>query len=215
MFGDMPRVRRKARTFAALAAGVLAAAMSIMSITGTATAADTGSVGGDRTEVTTHGNLTITDAVVGPAVGFNGDTVTFRTTVSATEGTGEVTSFFDQGLQPSTADHLTFRSGTVTYTDPTGQRVTIPAVHGGQDPNYTLSPLATLLGPWQLNAATGATVVYESTFVFSNGRCFSCMFGPGDLDDVRHWVGVKATGLDMVHVSGPRVTCLLGCIGFQ
>ncbi|MFC7447523.1 hypothetical protein [Rhodococcus daqingensis] len=191
--------------------------------TGSAVAADTGSAatgstssgssGVDptlsRSATITHGNLSITRAIVGNNVGVAGDTVTYRTTFSATDGPArQVTRIYEAVNTSYGRPPMGFKEANVTYTDPSGSVVTekVPYAPDGA------------VGAWPVDAATGTTVVYESTYRFKDP---SLGFAIGydsywPTENIDNWVSIDATGLDTLKWSptGVTVTCLYGCSSY-
>ncbi|MGW6376882.1 hypothetical protein ACWFRB_12565 [Rhodococcus sp. NPDC055112] len=152
-----------------LAAATATAALLAAGVTGIATAqsADAfGSHDASATRVTkTHDNLTVTHEIVGSNVGYLGDEVHYRTTVSATDGPARTIT----GIADSVSDFYgcsrswtSAQSGAVTYTNAAGERVTdsMPYVR----PGYPA------VGSWTVDPAAGTTVVYDSVRLLQNAR---------------------------------------------
>lgn len=159
-----------------------------------------------------HGNLSVTREIVGKNTGHAGETLTFRTTVSAVDGPARtVTRIKELVEKPHTGTLLTEVSGKLTYTDATGARVTDDLVPSG---------IGTVTGSWPVDAATGATVVHETTYTWTTpqvglGPTTPCPGPCVDLEAVNSSVTVDATGLGTLdwNPTGVQAACILDCSG--
>lgn len=162
-----------------------AAAQSTAGSSGVPTGSDSTPEGHDATAThatTTHGNLTVTHEIVGPNLAALGETVHYRTTVSAAEGPARTVTRIAEEVDKlvcGTWNRPT--SATVTYTDEAGHRVT-DSVPGDRLVDQYGATTAT--GAWTVDAATAATVVFESSREFVDTRTlrfpsFSPIPGPG------------------------------------
>ncbi|MGW6376883.1 hypothetical protein ACWFRB_12570 [Rhodococcus sp. NPDC055112] len=219
----MPHTTRR-RAFSRLAVTTASVALLAAGITCTAAAQSADAVGSAATPghdasatraTTTHHNLAVTHEVVGPNIGFEGDEMHYRTTISATDGPARQVTEIDQINE--TADACGNRrwqwpvSGTVTYTNPTGERVTDSTSAWGA------------AGAWTVD--TGSTVVYDTVYKLQNpklGPAVGC--GRTTEPEARSATGepgvnldarliVSADGLDALDWSptGVTVSCALGC----
>ncbi|MFI6428904.1 hypothetical protein [Rhodococcus oryzae] len=209
-----------------LATATATAALLAAGVTGTATAQSADAVGSVATPghdasathaTTTHDNLAVTHEVVGPSIGFTGDEIHYRTTISAADGPARRVTEIDQINEA--ADLCGIRrwqmpvSGTVTYTNPTGERVTDSASAWGAAGSWTVDPTA------------GSTVVYDTVYKLQNpnlGPAVGC--GRTAAPEARSGTDaagvnldarliVSADGLDTLDWSptGVTVSCALGC----
>lgn len=220
----MPHATR--RIAARVATAAAAAAFLAAGATGIATAQSADAVGSAATPghdasatraTTTHDNLAVTHEVVGPNIGFTGDEIHYRTTISATNGPARLVTEIDQINETLDVCGI-FRwqmpvSGTVTYTNPTGARVTDSASAWGA------------AGSWTVDPAAGSTVVYDTVYKLQNphlGPAVGC--GRTAAPEARSGTNasgvnldarliVSADGLDTLDWSptGVTVSCALSC----
>ncbi|MFE3290591.1 hypothetical protein [Rhodococcus sp. NPDC059234] len=221
----MPHTRR--HTVARLAITTAAAALLAAGVTGIAAAQSADAVGSVAAPghdasatraTTTHDNLAVTHEVVGPNIGFVGDEIHYRTTISATNGPARQVTQIQQVNE--TLDVCGIRkwqrpvSGTVTYTNPTGERVSTPT-----DPYRGAS------GSWTVDPTTGSTVVYDAVYELQNpnlGPAVGC--GRTAAPEERSATGepgvnlnarliVSADGVTTLDWSptGVTVSCAAGC----
>jgi hypothetical protein len=226
----MTHTRR--RTVTRLATTTVAAAVLLAAgATGLATAQSSDAVapGHDATathSTTTHGNLTITHEVIGPNIGFFGDEIHYRTTISAAEGPARQVTAVNQVNENGGCtghDWTVPVSGTVTYTNQAGARVT-----------DSTSLYEGAAGSWTVDRTTGSTVVYDTVYELHNpslgiGTGCGRMADPvtradtgeageaGEADErglnLDAALRVEADGLDTLYWSptGVTVSCALSC----
>ncbi|MFC9787749.1 hypothetical protein [Rhodococcus sp. NPDC127528] len=221
------RFARTRRTLARAATTATVAALMVVGLTGVAGAigsadavdAATGSAGPaahDPTATsatTTHGNLTVRHEIIGPNLGFAGETVHYRTTISAVEGPArQVTEISEYPEWYSCVDpSLNRQSSTVTYTGAAGARTTdtVP-------PNYPAR------GSWTVDPASGTTVVYDSVYTYNDprlGPAVGCRVAdtakPASAGSVNLTIGLRISvaGLDTLnwYPTGVTATCTLDC----
>lgn len=158
----------------------------------------------------THGNVSIVHEVVGDNIGSPGTPVTYRTTLSATDGPArQVTHIASDttGLLATPGNTTTApRGAKVIYTRPDGTRVT-----------ESLVPTADALGRWAVDGvswpvdpATGTTVVFEITYEWNSTPLVSPSTGMVPADDKLY---MEISGLEPLTWSftGLRVVCADGC----
>ncbi|SDD89897.1 hypothetical protein [Rhodococcus tukisamuensis] len=150
--------RRGLARLVTVAATALLATGAVTGVAGAAGSADLGSLSDDssRTATKVYDNITVTREIVDTNVGLPGDTFTYRTTISAVDGPARQVTRIEEtpeGPAPRLRNCYHRTGATVTYTDATGSRVT----------DTVMRVAAT--GSWTVDAATGATVVYESTYL--------------------------------------------------
>ncbi|MFD1813412.1 hypothetical protein [Rhodococcus gannanensis] len=222
----MPHTSRRVRhTAARITTAAAAAALLAAGATGLATAQSSDAVapGHDATathSTTTHGNLTITHEVIGPNIGFYGDEIHYRTTISATEGPARQVTAINQLNENGGCtghDWTVPISGTVTYTNQAGARVT--------DSTSLYDGAA---GSWTVDRTTDSTVVYDTVYEFYNpslgiGTGCGRMADPETRADTGEAgerglnldaaLRVEADGLDTLYWSptGVTVSCALSC----
>lgn len=218
------RVRRTAARITTVAAATALLAAGITGIANAQSADAVGSVaapGHDSTAThatITHDNLTVTNEIIGGNIGFIGDEIHYRTTISATDGPSrQVTEILQI---PERYDPCGFRkwliplSGAVTYTNQAGERVTesTPNVWGGA------------VGSWAVDPAADSTVVYDTVYQLNDptkGPAIGCgrtttqsafVTGP-DSVNLESALRIDADGLDTLTWSptGVTVTCVLNC----
>lgn len=208
----MPHTRR--RTVARLAVTAAATALLAAGVTGIAAAqsADAGSAADTTRATTTHDNLTVTHEIIGSDVGFIGDQVHYRTTVSATDGPARQVTGIDESIWDLKGCYNTWttaKSGTVTYTNDSGERVTESMPY--DDGEY---PAA---GSWTVDPAAGTTVMYDTVREFRNasgGFAVGCDWaGNASPSNIKASLWVQADGLEPLKWSptGVTVTCALAC----
>lgn len=167
-----------------------------------------------RTATITHGNTTITREIVGNNQGYAGDTVTYRTTISATEGPAREITRVSEGERYEVCQVQGLPTATITYTSGAGSRVT-DTVEPAWPP--TGSDGYTVVGSWPIDAATGATVVYESTYKWVDpaiGPTECSAFGGPSNPAVRDTpVRLDISGLDTLNwkPTGVEAACLDSC----
>ncbi|SDD89955.1 hypothetical protein [Rhodococcus tukisamuensis] len=159
-----------------------------------------------------HGNLSVTREIIGKNTGHAGETLTYRTTVSAADGPARnVTRIKELIEKPHNGTYLTEVSGKLTYTDATGARVTDALRPSG---------IGTVTGSWPVDAATGATVVHETTYQWNDpnvglgpkppcsGEC-----PPVDPAALNSSVSVDVTGLATLdwNPTGVLASCTFDC----
>ncbi|MFD4183897.1 hypothetical protein [Rhodococcus sp. NPDC058514] len=215
------------RIAARVATAAAAAALLAAGVTGTATAQSADAVGSAAAPghdasathaTTTHDNLAVTHEAIGPNIGFAGDEIHYRTTISATNGPARQVTAIQQVNE--TADPCGIRkwqipvSGTVTYTNPTGERVTDSTnLYGGAAGSWTVDPTA------------GSTVVYDTVYALQNPNLGPAV-GCGRTTDpvTRSDAGAAGVNLDALLLvsadslntltwspTGVTVSCALGC----
>jgi hypothetical protein len=208
--GHTPR-RRTPRAVAVTATTAALITSGFLTGAGNASAAGSADAGSSYTDTavtrsatTTYANLSITREIIGNNVGVVGNTVRYRTTISAVDGPArEITAFRDRTTDREFARHpMLSRNATVTYTDPSGSVVTDEI---GAYAN----------GSWPVDAATGATVVYDATSEFKDPAVGgSAWIGPTiPSENFDNWLVMDVTGLDTLRWmgSGVTATCLFGC----
>lgn len=228
--------RRLRGTTARIATTAAAAALLAAATTGVATAQSviipelfiptvagsvaSGSAGLDPTTqraTTTHDNLTITQETIGGNTGLWGDQIHLRTTISATDGPArQVTR-----IEGSVADrsgcyhHWTDpKSGTVTYTNAAGERVTDSLPYADLADNYTA------VGSWTVDPAEGTTVVYDNVREFTlevgGAGGLACPGEPVVTKPYNMVTGlvVDVDGLDRLdwNPTGVELTCTANCV---
>ncbi|SDD89828.1 hypothetical protein SAMN05444580_107185 [Rhodococcus tukisamuensis] len=211
----MPHTSQRRRgTAARLATATAAAALIAASVTGIATAqsADTGSANTKRA-TTTHDNLTVTHEVIGSNIGLEGDEIHYRTTISATDGPARQVTGIAEGLVDLVGCYATWttaKSGTVTYTNNSGERVSESMPRNG----YSYPAV----GSWTVDPAAGTTVVYDTVREFNStlgGFAVGCDWAgnasPSNIDAV---LTVRVDGLDTLdwRPTGVTATCASSCL---
>ncbi|MFC9787746.1 hypothetical protein [Rhodococcus sp. NPDC127528] len=209
----MPHTRR--RTLARLAVTTAATALLAAGVTGIATAqsADTGSATTKRA-TTTHDNLTVTHEIIGSNIGLEGDEIHYRTTISAADGPARQVT----GIEEFISDRVgcfntwtTAKSGTVTYTNDSGERVSesMPYVRGHE---YAA------VGSWTVDPAAGTTVAYDTVREFRTafgGPAVGCDWeGHASPSNIDASLTVRVDGLAPLdwRPTGVTVTCAASCL---
>ncbi|MFC4602483.1 hypothetical protein [Rhodococcus kronopolitis] len=214
----MPPTRR--HTVARLAVTAAATALLATGVTGIAAAqsAVTGSAADTTRATTTHDNLTVTHEIIGNSTGYVGDEVHYRTTVSATDGPARQVTGIDESiwdLVGCTGTWMTAESGTVTYTNDSGERVTESMRYDDWGNDYPA------VGSWTVDPAAGTTVTYDTVHEFRNARevggvSIGCEWAgqAASPSNIKASLTVHSDGLEPLdwRPTGVTVTCALGCL---
>jgi hypothetical protein len=215
------------RAVARLVTAGAAVALLAASVTGVAAAQSTDLVFGSAAAVdghdsaatqatTTFENLTVTHEIIGSNLGMLGDTIRYRTTISAADGPARQVNKirWDAEQADCTGYHhwQLARSGTVTYINVSGERVTDATA--GQ----------TALGSWTVDPANDSTVVLDLVVNFTSptaGPAVGCGRAAAEQTSATDAYGfnldtyltVGVDGLDDFRWSPTGVTasCILGC----
>ncbi|MGW6376881.1 hypothetical protein ACWFRB_12560 [Rhodococcus sp. NPDC055112] len=211
------------RTVARLAAATAAAALLAAGVTGPATAQSADAFGSHDASATratkTHDNLTITHEIVGSNVGYLGDEVHYRTTVSATDGPARTITGIEEGISDLVGCSNSWtlaKSGTVTYTNTSGAQVSesMPKVLANVMTRTYEYPA---VGSWTVDPAAGTTVVYDSVRVLRNARggfSMGCDWeGNASPSNMNAYLTVRADGLALLdwRPTGVTASCALAC----
>ncbi|MFD1813409.1 hypothetical protein [Rhodococcus gannanensis] len=215
------------RAVARLVTAGAAVALLAASVTGVAAAQSADLVFGSAAAVqghdstathatTTYENLTVTHEIIGNNLGMLGDTIRYRTTISATDGPARQINEIDWHAfqKDCTGYHhwQVVRSGTVTYTNDAGERVTEPSSGDAS-------------GSWTVDPANDTTVVQDlvvELFDPNVGPAVGCgraaaaqsfVATPANGFNLGNSLTIGADGLDDFRWSptGVTVTCVLDC----
>jgi hypothetical protein len=216
---------RRRGTLARLATTAAAAALLVAGVTGTAAAQSADLVFGSAAAIdghdstatsatTTYENLNVTHEIIGSNLGMLGDTIKYRTTISATDGparkVNKINWYAEQADCTGYHRWQVVRSATVTYTNESGERVTEPTT--GQ-----------ASGSWTVDPASGATVVQDLVVQLTNpttGPAVGCRAAAAQTSatdaygfNLDTYLNIGVDGLDEFRwiPTGVTASCVLGC----
>ncbi|SDD90020.1 hypothetical protein [Rhodococcus tukisamuensis] len=158
-----------------------------------------------RTATRTVENVSATREVIGDNTGLPGDTVTYRTTVAATAAPDRlVTRIADL---PSHVQVYVPGSAKVTYTAADGTRTTEAVTPVRTTAANGLDSLAVSGPGWPISAESGATLVYEITYRWTDDNVVNLTMFPTTRLDTG--VALDVTGLGTV--GWTAMGALAGC----